>query len=192
MNKKKYLRKLSRLLHKLPQEEREAALRYYREYFDEAGSENEQRIIEELGTPEKVAEEVLSSHAEGNGTTLAKKHGIGTLWAVIVAILAAPIALPLAITAIVLILMLVIVALALLVAFFAALLGVGLGGIVALFGFPTIFFSDFTVALCSVGAYLFAVAVCLVLFALSILLVRLTFRALSALIRKLGRKKEHE
>ena len=46
---------LSRLLQDIPEEDRIDALKYYNDYFDDAGSENEQNVIEELESPEKVA-----------------------------------------------------------------------------------------------------------------------------------------
>ena len=51
MNKNEYLDRLSKLLADISYEEHEEALSYYREYIEDAGIENEQRIIEELGTP---------------------------------------------------------------------------------------------------------------------------------------------
>ncbi len=58
MNKNEYLDRLSRLLADISYEEHEEALAYYREYIEDAGIENEQRIIEELGTPEHLAQEI--------------------------------------------------------------------------------------------------------------------------------------
>lgn len=58
MNKNEYLDRLSRLLADISYEEHEEALSYYREYIEDAGSENEQRVIEELGTPEHLAQEI--------------------------------------------------------------------------------------------------------------------------------------
>ncbi len=55
MNKDEFMRKLEHLLLDLPADEREEALRYYEDYFNDAGISEETRIIEELGTPEKVA-----------------------------------------------------------------------------------------------------------------------------------------
>lgn len=55
MTKQEFLQRLNRLLADVTQEEREEALRYYEEYFDEAGPEQEQAILNELGSPEKVA-----------------------------------------------------------------------------------------------------------------------------------------
>lgn len=58
MNKNEYLDRLSRLLADISYEEHEEALSYYREYIEDAGAENEQRVIEELGTPEQLAQEI--------------------------------------------------------------------------------------------------------------------------------------
>lgn len=55
MNKEQYIKELDSLLRNIPAAEREEALSYYAEYFDDAGVENEQQVIEELGQPAKVA-----------------------------------------------------------------------------------------------------------------------------------------
>ena len=55
MTKQEFLQRLARLLEDVTREEREEALRYYEEYFDEAGPEQEQALLNELGSPEKVA-----------------------------------------------------------------------------------------------------------------------------------------
>lgn len=55
MNKEQYMKELDSLLRNIPESERREALSYYEEYFDDAGTENEQQVIEELGQPSKVA-----------------------------------------------------------------------------------------------------------------------------------------
>lgn len=55
MTKQEFLQRLNRLLADVTAEEREEALRYYEEYFDEAGPDQEQAVLAELGSPEKVA-----------------------------------------------------------------------------------------------------------------------------------------
>lgn len=61
MNRSDYINRLQACLYPLPPEEREAALEFYNEYFDDAGSENEARVIAELGPPEELAKQILSS-----------------------------------------------------------------------------------------------------------------------------------
>ncbi|MCI5621936.1 MAG: DUF1700 domain-containing protein [Lachnospiraceae bacterium] len=56
MNRKEFMSRLSQLLDGVSKEEKEEALTYYENYFEDAGPENEQNIIRELESPEKVAE----------------------------------------------------------------------------------------------------------------------------------------
>lgn len=59
MSKQEFMRELEALLAELPNEEREEAVRYYDAYFEDAGAENEQTVIGELGSAERVAEQIL-------------------------------------------------------------------------------------------------------------------------------------
>lgn len=63
MNRVEFMETLSRLLQDIPEEDRIDALKYYNDYFDDAGSENEQNVIEELESPEKVAMKI-KAHRE--------------------------------------------------------------------------------------------------------------------------------
>lgn len=56
MDKNAYLKELSRHLpRRMPEREREDTLRWYKEYFQEAGPEREAEVIKELGSPKAVA-----------------------------------------------------------------------------------------------------------------------------------------
>jgi len=55
MNRVEFMTRLASLLQDIPAEERMDAMQYYNDYFDDAGEENEERVIIELGSPEKVA-----------------------------------------------------------------------------------------------------------------------------------------
>lgn len=55
MTKIEYMNQLEELLRDLPSEEREAALTYYDDYFEDAGPDNTDTVISELGSPERVA-----------------------------------------------------------------------------------------------------------------------------------------
>ena len=68
MTREQFLFQLEQLLLDLPQEEREEALAYYREYLSDAGPENEAAVIEELGTPQKVAASIKDGLQSGGGT----------------------------------------------------------------------------------------------------------------------------
>ena len=58
MNRKEFMERLERLLWNISDSEREEALQYYNDYFDDAGEENEAKVIEELGSPNQVAQKI--------------------------------------------------------------------------------------------------------------------------------------
>ena len=64
MNRTEYMAALRRALSVLPEEERASALRYYEEYFDDAGPENEAKVIADLGAPDKVAAQILADYRD--------------------------------------------------------------------------------------------------------------------------------
>ena len=55
MNREEFMAKLKALLGDIPAEEREEALQYYEDYFDDAGADNEAEVIRELESPQRVA-----------------------------------------------------------------------------------------------------------------------------------------
>ncbi len=69
MNKEAFIRRLRELLAGLPQNEAAEAIQYYEDYFADAGAENEAKVIEELGSPEKVAANIRADLGmEGTGS----------------------------------------------------------------------------------------------------------------------------
>lgn len=91
MTRNEFISELRRRLAQLPPEEQDAALKYYEEYFDEADSEEE--AARQLGSPDAIADRILSDWAAGNPTPAPakKEHGAG-YWALIITliILASP------------------------------------------------------------------------------------------------------
>ena len=59
MTRKEYMEQLKKYLKRLPKEDYDNAIEYFSEYFDEAGPENEQQVMEELGQPKEAARELL-------------------------------------------------------------------------------------------------------------------------------------
>ena len=55
MNRIEFMTELAALLQDVPEEERRDAMKFYNDYFDDAGEENEQQVIAELENPAKVA-----------------------------------------------------------------------------------------------------------------------------------------
>lgn len=58
MNRLEFMQKLESLLSDISDGEREEALQYYNSYLNDAGVENEQEVLESLGTPEKIAKTI--------------------------------------------------------------------------------------------------------------------------------------
>lgn len=71
MNRVDFMQQLESLLQSIAPMERDEALQYYNDYFDDAGKENEQEVIEALGNPARVAENIkrdLLNNGYGEGT----------------------------------------------------------------------------------------------------------------------------
>lgn len=71
MTKEQFLFQLEQKLLGIPEDERAEAMEYYRDYFNDAGPENEEQVIAELGSPDKVAESIkegLRAGKEDAGT----------------------------------------------------------------------------------------------------------------------------
>ncbi len=96
MTRSEWMSDLRERLSHLPQEEREAALSYYEEYFDEAGADREQAVMNELGSPAAVASRILADHAvkAARQAPNSPRKGLSALWFVLLAVFAAPLALP--------------------------------------------------------------------------------------------------
>lgn len=71
MRKDEFFKQLEYLLQDIPDGDKEEALSYYRDYLEEAGSENEEKVMAEFGSPERVAAIIradLSGNLEDGGS----------------------------------------------------------------------------------------------------------------------------
>jgi len=141
VSRKEFMEELAMRLRELPAEEREDALRYYESYFDEAGPEQEQLVLDELGSAEKVASQIIQdfygekktkeqtaeSHSSGIYVTNKGLSGGSLVVAILIAILTFPIWISILATAF-----------GLLMGFFGATIGItvgfGVGGVGCLIG----------------------------------------------------------
>lgn len=192
MNKHEYLTALNKELKKLPEEERRNAIQYYMEYFDDAGAENEQKVILELGHPKEVANMLLSDYAikqmnmpialpERDLAPSVSKKGLAVLKWVIIALVASPIALPMAFALIVTILSVAGAVLMVVLAFlFASVVGCALGVVGCAAAIYLLVIHDVATFLVFAGAGLLGIAICLLLGMAGIGLGKLTIK----LIRK--------
>ena len=78
MNRAEFMSRLTALLQDVPPAEREEAITYYNEYFDDAGVGNEAGVIASLGSPEELARSIkagLSDGGNGGEFTESGFHG---------------------------------------------------------------------------------------------------------------------
>lgn len=77
MSRKEYMEQLDMLLRDIPHTERQEALKYYEDYFEDAGEDHEADVIEELGSPEELAkklrEDLKREESEGVAEDREKK-----------------------------------------------------------------------------------------------------------------------
>lgn len=194
MTKTEYMKVLSKKLRRLPKEDYERAVEYFEEYFADAGLENEQKAIEDLGTPEEAARELIMDLAEENADKPPKtvKRGMRAIWIGILGICAAPIALPLALVFIILIACAFLVVFCVLLCIVIAGVSVAAGGIISAIAGAAVLFQSFADGICNLGFGLGCFGAGLLFTYGSILLFGWTVRKLSVFlgqITKGGRKK---
>jgi uncharacterized membrane protein len=110
MTRQEFIVTLREGLRKLPPEEIVAATEFYEEYFDEvleSGEKTEEEILDELGSPKRIATQIRADYAarllDGDETLLGEKpttkKKLSAAWWVIIGIVSAPVSIPLAICA---------------------------------------------------------------------------------------------
>lgn len=196
MDKQTFLRRLEEGLRQLPPEEREDILAYHREYFQDAGPEQEAKVIQELGDPDLLARRLLSEYGEQPPASPPppppsqpqpeapkKKRPSGVLVAIL-AVLAAPIALPLAAALGAVAIALAVAALSVALALMAVIVGVLVTGIalVALGGSALALYPP--AALVVLGAGLVCCGLGLFGVMPAVRLIQAMFRGLANLFRK--------
>lgn len=153
MNKEQYMKALKKRLKRLPREEFEKATAYFEEYFEDAGTEHEQQAIEDLGTPQEAADQIICNIAiENTGKPITDiKKGVNAIWVGILAVCAAPVALPFAALTLALFLMMLAVLLMLLAVLTASAILTVVMGPVSIFGGFTIITDSIPAALVCFG-----------------------------------------
>lgn len=182
MNRSEFFKKLEQGLTRVPDEERYAALDYYNEYFDDAGPENEQKVIEELGSPVQIAARIKADAAVKqlqSDTKPSMKKGISAVWLVILAILAAPIALPLAIGAAALGIGLLAALIGIVIALIACVAAFFVGGIVVIAAGIAVIATSIPTAMFSVGVGLLVLGISILLGILVVLAARGIFGSIA-------------
>jgi len=177
MNRVEYISELEARLEKLPRGEREDAVRYYSDYFNEAGPQMEIAAMDELGPPSKVAAQILAEYT--SGYVLAppaagkKPPGKGPgLGAITLGILAAPVALPLALSAVAILFALIVAAAAAAFSFITAAFALLASGVLSA-GVGIYYLNfEFATGLMAIGAGLATAGLGILLFIPTVRLIR--------------------
>lgn len=147
MNRTEYMNALEKRLRILPGDSYREAMGYFQEYFDEAGPEREQQAIEDLGSPENAAEQIITNMAIDKASVPQKgiRKNMSTLWIGVLAVCAVPVALPFALLLLALLVMCLLCILLMLAAFIMVAVCVAVIG-------PVTFAAGFTVLLSAPAA----------------------------------------
>lgn len=184
MNRTEFFRILISELRDIQASELQDVLQYYNEYFDDAGAENEQSVLEELGSPQKIAAAIRETSTLNYITSgqAGPKRSLNALWVTLIAIFALPVGLPLALSLFAVIFSLVLVWATVILCFFILAFSLTVSGFLcAIASFlvipssiPTfIFILGSGLALCGLG---------ILFFVPSIALARLSFKSIMLFI----------
>ncbi len=200
MTRLDFFMRLREGLHRLPPEEIENAVRYYVEYFDEAGPENEQRVLEELGDPMKIAQQITAEYMvraiepyrpapdeqgpEATGPQPPRKSGLSAVWIAILAVFASPIALPVAIAIAAVAFALVVVVACVFLSFFGVSVGMMAGGVFGMVVGILCLGAHVPTGICAIGSGMVVSGVGLLLFLPTVWLTRATFSGIARLISR--------
>ena len=178
MTKTEYIAKLTKYLRKLPQQDYKEAIEYFMEYFEEAGPENEARVIAELGTPKEAAHEVISRLLEEkiveDKSSLRNKTTI--LWIAILAVLASPVALPILLFFLAILLTLILIIFAVIVTALALTFALLISGVYT-------FFTSFSLLNVSLASTLFGGGLGLLMFGGALLLLLISFEICKLIVK---------
>lgn len=140
MTKEEYLTRLQYNIASLPPLEVQNIMQYYREYFDDAGEENLDSIMQELGTPEQLAQKILSGFSVPYCKPKASKSSSNAVLIAVIVVLTCPVWFVAGIVAASLIFALFVIVFSLI--FSVGIVGIALAGsglFVFVMGFPTLF-----------------------------------------------------
>ena len=195
MRKEEFMRELEYLLQDIPDEEKADALAYYQDYLEEAGPENEQQAIADLGSPDEAAKALIVDLAAQNIKEKPKtmKGGLSALWIAVLAVCSAPVTLPIAICLLAVIaVVLFCVGIALFCVVISAV-AVAASGILTLFGGIVLLFRSLGDGLCNIGLGLFSTGLGILFVYGAILLFKWLIRKASVSLGKItkgGRRNE--
>lgn len=193
MNRNEYLSRLNANLRNIPPQEINNVMQYYFEYFEEAGIQNEQIVIAELGAPEQLAgricEDYMTRRMGSGNAAVRMKEKASDIWLILLAICGSPVWFPLGLALIIIIaaclLAIVIVVLSLAVASAAVMFS----GIFATFVGIVTLFKHVPTGIFVTGTGLFCTGIGLLLLIGTVQLIRLIKKGVMSAAKLRLRKK---
>ncbi|MDO4869907.1 MAG: DUF1700 domain-containing protein [Bacillota bacterium] len=171
MNRQEFILVLRKELSKLPPEEIVAATEFFEECFAEATdglseeeqAAEEQRLIEEFGSPKRIAAQIRADYAarllDGDETILDKKPSAGkklsAVWWVVIGVCSAPVSIPIAGCLV----CLAIGVICFIIGIYAGIIGAGVGAIAAVVMGCVFLSSSVSSGIMTIGAGLALLAV---------------------------------
>lgn len=191
MNRETYMISLAKLLRRLPKEDFDRAMEYFEEYFDEAGPENEQQAIEDLGTPETAANQIVMDMAMEQAKEQKKsvKRSLNAVWVGVLAVFAAPIGLPLALAAVIVVLALVFVALVLALSVVLVAVAFSLTSVLALISSIWLTVISPVNGLATLGLAVFCIGLCILIVMGSIRLLKWFLGSVGRLFSRMANRR---
>lgn len=193
MNKEAYLKELKHHLKKLPRKDYENAMEYFTEYFEEAGTEQAEAVMAELGTPKEAAGELVRNLLEEKTETeKTGKKPLSPLRAILIAVTAVlllPVGFPIILTGLVLILLVVLIILCLFLFGVALDLSLLTEGVTMIFDSILMLPHSMAGAATTLGAGLFHLGESILIGILVIYICRLLAKCLLTAIHKITAKR---
>lgn len=191
MKRQEFLTALIKELRSIEPSELQDVLAYYNEYLDDAGPENEEAAINELGNPDEIASQIKATSAVKYIESQPKggKKTFKSVWVVIASIFAAPIALPLAVALFAVVFSLFIVLFAFLVSFIIIGVSLGIVGVASLVISAVTLISNPLAAFFFLGAALFCCALGVLIFIPFVRLTKICATKLGLWVSRLLTKK---
>lgn len=190
MKKNEYLEKLRNNLRNIPEDEANDIMEFYSEYFDDAGVENEDKVMAELGTPERLAVKVSANYVIHDMEKVQEKKEIfkphlSRIWVIVMAICGSIVWVPLALTAAILLFTVILVMGLLVFSLGLGCIALVAGGVVMFVMGICTMITNIEVGIMGLGAGLLCVGTGIIFF----ILVSILYEGLKTVIVKAAKRK---
>lgn len=188
--KDEYLNALAKALGTINEMDRMDALQYYREYFEEAGMENESRVIAELGSPKKLASQIRAQSAvkAANEDPKSGSKSLRAVWLAVLSVFAVPVGIPIALALVIVVFALLITLFAVLLSLFAVAFSFGLCAVISVLASMFALFQNIGASMTMLGCALILGGLGVLFFIPTLTFSRWSVRKLTGLAGRITRR----